>query len=185
MQRGLTRLFGQRASQRFAIDGDQLSTGRFVQGLGPTKQAGRKLVPLQQAKHPAKGVVRGDAARQLQKSLQPFLSRFAELLDVRPILGAAHHRQQGHPDHVQKLMVAATHDARVRQVRKTMLQTLNKPAPGIVHDSTPDRGSRLPPFLDDNLCGSTCRKIHSDNSLRLDFDAPALDPCFRIIDEGH
>lgn len=134
MQHGLAGLPGEGATQRFAIDGDQLASRRFVKSLRPLKQTGRELVALQRAQHAAKRVVRRDAARQLQEHLQPVGASLAEQFDVRPIFRAAQHGQDRHGHDVQQEMVAPAHHPRIAQIRKTSLQSIEKFACRIIHD---------------------------------------------------
>ena len=62
-----------------------------------------------------------DAARQLEKRLQPLLPGAAEQFDVGPVLGAAQHGENRDGDDVQQRVIATSDDARVLDVRKQRL----------------------------------------------------------------
>ena len=84
MQHRFARLLSERATQRLAIDGDQLAAGRFVNRLRPLKQTGCELFPAQQAEDAPKRIVRGNALGQFQKCFEPIVPEFAEGFQIRP-----------------------------------------------------------------------------------------------------
>lgn len=89
---------------------------------------------------------------KLQKRTQPLLPRLAELLDVRPVFRSTHHGQQRDAENVDQPMVAPPDHPRVRQLRKTLPQTVHIQPTQIVHDrpspppdpiaAIPNRGPR-------------------------------------------
>jgi hypothetical protein len=115
-----------RPTQRLAIDGDQLAAGGFRQRLRPSQQTDRELLPLDQTKHATKRVVRGNPTRQFQELSQPDRARFGKHLHVRPVVGAAQHRQNRDRQNVQKLMLATIDHTWVRQVVKALPHTIHK-----------------------------------------------------------
>ena len=104
------------ASQRLAVDGDDLPLGRLVQGLDPAEEALLELVGVEPLEEAAEGVVRGDAVGQVQEGPQPVELGVAEVLDVVPGVGPGDDRTDGDGDDVEEFVEAGAVDAGVGQV---------------------------------------------------------------------
>ena len=71
VQGGFTLGPVERASQRLAVDGDDLVLGRLVQGLDPAEEAALKLGGVEPLEKASEGVVGGDAVGQVKERLEP------------------------------------------------------------------------------------------------------------------
>jgi hypothetical protein len=109
------------ATNPLPVDRQKLAARRAGQCLAPVHEALLKRVRIEPRKDPLEGVGAGDAVRQVQKRLEPFVFGLAKIRHVRPTVGTADHRANSDHDHVRKLVPLALRPARVRQVRKVFL----------------------------------------------------------------
>ena len=83
----------ERAPHRLAVDRDLPRRARIgpEDRPHPAQKAALEALRVDQHQHPAEGVVRGDAVRQLEEALQPVLLAAAVEGDVLEALGLADH----------------------------------------------------------------------------------------------
>ena len=106
------------ASNRLAVYGDHLTCGQLTDRHHPLAEEALEALRVQHRKEPAECVMRGYAVGQVQKPAQPLSLRLAELLDVHPGVGSAHHGADGdHHDVGQAVSLGALHTM-IRQDRK-------------------------------------------------------------------
>lgn len=75
------------------VHGHQLPSRCCLQGLRPVKQIRGKLIPVEQSKHPPKGVMRRRSFWQRQKLLQPLELHLGEGRQVAPIIRSTRYSQ--------------------------------------------------------------------------------------------
>ncbi len=73
VNRSLAHVLVMGTPQGFAVDGYDLSLRHLAHRSNPFDEAGLELLGVQHRKDPAEGVMRRDAARQLQYPAEPFL----------------------------------------------------------------------------------------------------------------
>jgi hypothetical protein len=112
------------APRRFAINGDVTPRPRFVrrQRRGPTGEATRELLRVQEAEDAAEGVVRRDPVRQAEELPQPVLLGAAIRLHRRPAFGATDDGTKGDADDVQEFVLSRPFDPGVDPIREVMRQ---------------------------------------------------------------
>ena len=77
-------------AQRLAVNGDVLLLGtRTDQAMDPLLNPQFKRIRIEDAKDLAEGVVRRNAARQIQKGLKPVLVGFGKILNLGPVFQTA------------------------------------------------------------------------------------------------
>jgi hypothetical protein len=83
---------------------------------------------VQQAKQAAQGVVRGNAAFQLQEAAQPIDALVTAGLDADELIDASEHRTGGHHQHLHQIVFSAPRHPRVGILRKGLRerQRLNR-----------------------------------------------------------
>ena len=109
------RAFGRaRAAHALAVDRHHIPR---LDARRQRPQPGRdhllQLIRIKPREHPRKGVVRGDAAGQLQKPRKPLALGMPELGDLVPVFGAPDHRADRDRQDVEQLVPAGALDARI------------------------------------------------------------------------
>ena len=112
------------AAQRLAVDGDDLRANGLAQALGPLAKAGGKLLGVKERKHPAEGIMAGDAMRQLQKTAQEILLGVTELFKVHKVFGPAKHGTDRDHQNVAERVHLAAIDPRIFNDREVENQTV-------------------------------------------------------------
>jgi hypothetical protein len=113
------------APHGLAVDRHHLALDPARQGLRPPGEAGLERVRIDEHEHPAEGVVRGDAVRQLEEGLEPGPLALPVELDVLPALGAGDHRADRDREDVDQAVVAPARLARVGEPREARRQTFD------------------------------------------------------------
>src|SRR6266508_4244065 len=104
MDRALSRTPVMRAAQRLAINCNYLSISQSSDSADPRDEALLEFGGVQLGKNIAKGIVRWNSVRQLQKSAQPVYIGFTTLFHFGEVLGSADRRQDGDGDDVDQLV---------------------------------------------------------------------------------
>ena len=94
----------ERASQRLAVDGDDLVLGRLVQGLDPAEEAALKLGGVEPLEKTSEGVVGGDAVGQVKERLEPVVLGLTEVLNVVPGVGPGDDSADGDGDEIKEFV---------------------------------------------------------------------------------
>ena len=99
------------ATQRLAVDCDDLAADGGAHTLCPVAKAFAKLPRIKQRKDAPKGVVGRDAIGKSEECFQPISLGFAKVLEVHERLRAAKHGAEGDQDDVDKPVFLASLDA--------------------------------------------------------------------------
>ena len=115
------------ATQRLAVERHHaIDLHRVGEPLREATEHFLERLRIEQAEHPAEGVVARDPVLQLQDgSQQPFLLA-PEQRDVGAVLGPAQHRQQSDEHHLRQIVIARP-TARVDEFRKAFRKPFQKP----------------------------------------------------------
>jgi len=100
-----------RATQRFAIKGDNVVIGDGSRGLNPGQKAGLELLGVKSSEDATKGVMRGDAVGQIQEGAEPAQFGGAELLDLNPAIGATDHGTDSNRENVEQVVALGALDS--------------------------------------------------------------------------
>ena len=97
------------ASERFAVDRDDLAISDFMQGRDPTEQTFLELRRFDRREDRIETIMRGNAVGQIEESRQPLSLRSAELGDRDEIIRPTDHRaHRNHHDVDQGINHLAT-----------------------------------------------------------------------------
>ena len=107
-----------RTAHRFPINGDYLASGHGIDRLYPGRKTIPELLGIQEGENPTEGIMGRDAARQLQKSLQPLLLGLAEYFQIYPAIRSADDTTNGNGYDVDELVPPGVVRARVFQTAK-------------------------------------------------------------------
>lgn len=122
----------ERSAQNLAVNRNDAAATRRKLGHEPL-EAGTELLRIEQAKHPAEGVVTGHTVLQLEKTAQKFFLGAGELGHVHRVLAAAQNRAQRHHHNLQQIMAPGI--ARPRIVKP--LKAGGKPFHLVLHPRRP------------------------------------------------
>jgi len=106
------------APYRLAIDGDHLALGDICHGLDPLYETALELLWVQSGEDVSEGIMRGDAAWQLQEGLEPRLFTVTEELNIDPVISAADGATNGDGDYIQEFVPLGAVDPGVVQRRE-------------------------------------------------------------------
>src|SRR5580692_8840926 len=80
-----------RAAQRFAVDGNYLPGRQLGDGTDPRHEAILQLRRIKSGDDPIESIMRGNATRELQKTLEPQALSLAIALNLIPASSSAQH----------------------------------------------------------------------------------------------
>jgi hypothetical protein len=87
--------------------------GELRDRLGPGQKALLKALGIQASKHPAEGIVRGNAVRQGEKGLEPCLFALPKEFHVLESFAASQQRAHGYHQDIEQRMFLRPFNTRV------------------------------------------------------------------------
>lgn len=90
-----------RATRDLVIDGDHLTGRSWQDGVDPREETGLEGDWIDPGKDPSEGVMRGDAAWQVQEGSEPVSAGMPILLNINETVGASDDRTHGDRDDVE------------------------------------------------------------------------------------
>ena len=120
MQRPKTFGMVERTAKRLAVDGDACILEVFSQRRDPSQATLLEGLWVEQLKHATKGVVRRDAAGQLQKLSEEILLVLGEFFDFREGFTVGQHATKGHHDNVDQLVLLVVIPPWIRQILEVL-----------------------------------------------------------------
>src|SRR3954452_18756795 len=113
MQRAVIVAAAAGAPDGLAVDRHHLALDLTPQGLCPSRKTALERVRIDQHEDPPERIVRGDAVREGQESLQPSLLAAAVKFDVLPAFRAGDHRAYRDHENIDQPMIAPARHSRI------------------------------------------------------------------------
>ena len=102
-----------RATQGFAIKGNNLVLRRDGGCLNPAQEAGLKAVRVEGSKDATKGIVGGNAVGKVEKGLEPGQFRIAKFLDLDPAICPTNDATDSNGEEVEQMMAFGAVNTRI------------------------------------------------------------------------
>src|SRR5208283_708350 len=146
----------ERATQRFAIDGDYFPSNCRGQRVEPLLNASHQRGRIEPRENPAKRIVRRNAIGQFEECAEKVEFGFAETLDVSPAVRVPQRGADGKDDDVEQGMAPSPFHARVGKTFKERCKKFQ----GVTcrHPSPPGLSSELRRILRGTLDEVNCSR---------------------------
>jgi hypothetical protein len=113
--------------QRLAVDCNHLARRQFGNGRHPSGKALLQLLRIERREDPVEGVVRGDATRKRQKTLEPLDLGVTVVFDLVPSVGTAQNRRDADQKYLFQKMFPRPLNPRITQLSKVLQGTVHLP----------------------------------------------------------